>query len=144
MLTEPYACHWPARPSRCAFRIGIIASGRSGLCPDVRVMVGQPSAIDAIVNFGRLCAIDSQAADEIGQWQEAFRKIGYFRRPVIHLSINVGRIIRSPRRLNVPVPDALQIGGQPARAGRGNQQVTTVLIVEFRQSVVSGVLFEAF
>ena len=65
-----------------------------------------------------------------------FEQPAYLRRPVIHLSINVGRIIRSPRRLNVPVPDALQIGRHITRSGTGYQQIASELVIELFQVVV--------
>ena len=135
MLAKPCISHRPCPTIRTVHR--------TRHTPQIRIMMQHP-ATTTIHSTGSFTPILAQFTYHLDEWFMKFGQVGDFRRPVIHLSLNVGRIIRSPRRLNVPVPDALQIGGQPARAGRGNQQVTTVLIVEFRQSVVSGVLFEAF
>ena len=99
-------------------------------------MVEGPAA-GAVGLAGRDGARDGQTADEVGEGRDGLRKIGDFRRPVVHLQVDVGVEVGVPGRLEVLVPDALKIGrkrGRPAR--RAHEQVAAVLEVEGRQARV--------
>ena len=52
------------------------------------------------------------------------------RRPVVHLGVDVDRVLASPRRRQAVVPDPLQVGGLRAGARAGDEQVAPVLEVE--------------
>ncbi len=55
------------------------------------------------------------------------RRLG---RPVVHLGVDVDGVVAAPRRTQVRIPDALQVGRRPSGAGRADEQVSAVLVVE--------------
>ena len=54
-------------------------------------------------------------------------EVGRLGRPVVHLGVDVDRVVRAPRRPQLVVPDALQVRRLRARAAAGDQQVAAVL-----------------
>ena len=55
-------------------------------------------------------------ADQLHERFMAFRKIGRLGRPVVHLGVDVDRVLASPRRAGEFIPQSLQIRRLPARA----------------------------
>ena len=54
-------------------------------------------------------------------------EVGRFRRPVVHLRVDVDRVVRAPRRPHFFVPDALEVRRLGAGPARRDQQVAAVL-----------------
>src|SRR5687767_4922504 len=59
-----------------------------------------------------------------------FRQVGRFRRPVVHLRVDIDGVLTLPGRRHQMVPYSLQVGGLGTITRRRNQQVTTVLEIE--------------
>ena len=57
----------------------------------------------------------------------AGRQVAGLGRPVVHLQVDVGVVVGVPRRVDVLVPDPLQVGRQRARPTRAEQQVAAEL-----------------
>ena len=99
-----------------------------GTCdtPEVCVMMGHPS-LTAI----HLLSCDGTSLTEVLDHREEgllrLRKITHERRPVVHLGIDVDGVFRVPGRVDLIVPDTLQIGGLSTWLRGGDQQVTTIL-----------------
>ena len=53
-----------------------------------------------------------------------------FARPVVHLGVDVDRVLAFPRRVQQVVPDALQVRWLRARPRTGDQQVAAELVVQ--------------
>ena len=56
-----------------------------------------------------------------------FGQVGAFRRPVVHLCIDVDRVVAAPRRADHVVPNALEVGRLGAWPRTGNEQITAIL-----------------
>src|SRR5579875_450186 len=54
-------------------------------------------------------------------------------KPVVHLRVDVDGVLRSPRRIDRLVPDALKIRGKRTRARAGDEQVSAELKVDRQQ-----------
>ena len=116
--------------------VPVEAPGRRGLRPDIRIVMGRPSFGNAIIDLHRLATGTGQPIDKIKKRAMGFRKIGHFRRPVIHFRIDVQRIVTAPGRLHQLVPDPLQIEGLRTRPGAGDHQVSPVLKVKCLQAMI--------
>ena len=53
-----------------------------------------------------------------------------FGEPVVHLSIDVDRVLRAPGRVDRLIPDALEICGERAGARTGDEHVAAELEVD--------------
>ena len=73
-----------------------------------------------------------------------FMKITRTGHPVVHLGIDVYRIIALPGRDSVAVPDSLQICRLCPRSGTGNQQIPTIIKQQLLQSRILAVFFILF
>ena len=122
MLREPRAAHRPERPDRVPF--AEVADGR-GLPPEIRVVVDGPT-LRAVVGPGGLRAADGHLADEVEQRAVHVGEVGGLRRPVVHLGVDVRRVVRAPRRTHHVVPDALKVRGLRAGAAARGEQVPAV------------------
>ena len=60
-------------------------------------------------------------------------KVRRFRRPVVHLGVDIDRVLAFPRRRHQGIPDALQVCGLRSRARRGDQEIPAVLEIERRE-----------
>ena len=60
----------------------------------------------------------------------AFRKIGHFGRPIIHLHVDIAMVVALPCRIVHVVPQPLQVTGQLASARRAEHEVTPILEIE--------------
>ena len=109
-----------------------VIAHRRRLPPEIHVVVRDP-AVAAVIDFGGLRAVAAKACDQVEERLVAFGKIAGFRRPVVHLDVDVGGPVGTPRRTHQFVPDALQIGGLGAWARTGDQQIAAVLEIEGRQ-----------
>ena len=70
---------------------------------------------------------DRQVVERGEQRLVAFAERGRFGRPVVHLGVDVAGVLAVPRRTQLVVPDALQVGRLAARAAGADQQVAAVL-----------------
>ena len=61
------------------------------------------------------------------------RQIAWLGRPVVHLGVDVDRVLARPGRAHALVPDALQIGRLPAGPRTADEQVTAELEIERRE-----------
>ena len=88
---------------------------RSGDAPDVRVLVEDP-APGAVVLAGDAGALIGHLADQPEERLRRLGEVGDLRGPVVHLEVDVRRVLRIPHRIHVGVPDALQVRRLRARA----------------------------
>ena len=99
----------------------------------VRVAGGRLQVGGERAGFAPRCQL---ALHQVEERQVALAQVGRFRRPIIHLDIDVGVIIGVPGRAVVVVPQPLQIGRQPAGTRAGDQQIAPVLEKQLLQSGV--------
>src|ERR1041385_5784132 len=88
---------------------------------------------------GRFAPGRKLAFDEVEERKLTLGEICYFRRPIIHLDVDVGVVIRMPRWIVAVIPQPLEIGGQPSGTGAGNEQVTTILKEKLLELGIDGV-----
>ncbi len=131
MLTQPGRTHGPDAPD---------AVSGCGESPDIAQMMHHPTA-GAVMALRRQMAGFHQGLDVIHQRQSAVGQITHLGRPIVHLQIDVGVIIRIPRRRHRIVPFALQIGRQRSGPRTGHEQVTAVLKIERHERRIVGSLF---
>ncbi len=70
---------------------------------------------------------------QVEQRKMTFGKVRTFGEPVVHLRIDVHRVLRSPRRIHTLVPDTLQIRGQRTRPRTRDQHVSAELKIDRQQ-----------
>src|SRR5580698_10155329 len=104
MRAEPWAAHAPVRPR------GLAESLANGVrsAPEVDIVVRYP-ARQAIVFLSGSCAISTEVFEPAEERFSAFAQVAGFRRPVVHLDIDVRRPIAAPWRRNLIAPDSLKI-----------------------------------
>ena len=85
------------------------------------------------MGLGRLAAGDGHVVDQVEQRLVALGEVGHLHRPVVHLGVDVDGLLAVPGRLELIVPDPLQVGRLAARPAAGDQQVAAELEVEGRQ-----------
>ena len=59
----------------------------------------------------------------------AFGEVGRFGRPIVHLDVDIEVVIAVPGRLELVVPQPLEVGWQAPGARAGHKQVTAILKV---------------
>ena len=101
-----------------------VMGGADGKAAFGKIAVG---GFEFLRGGGGLAPRRKLAADQIEKRRGALGEIGRFGGPVIHLDVDVGVVIRMPRRLVVVVPKPLQVRGQPAGARTRNQKVAAIL-----------------
>ena len=69
-----------------------------------------------------------------------FRQVGQLRRPVVHLRVDVGRVVAAPGGLEAGIPDALQVGGLATRLRAADQQVASELEIGRHERCILGPL----
>ena len=74
---------------------------------------------------GKMCI-----RDRVKQRLMALGEVTGFRKPVIHLDIDVSRPVGTPRRPDLVIPDALEIGRLRTLSRTGDQQIASELKVE--------------
>jgi len=62
-----------------------------------------------------------------------FTEVGVFSQPVVLLYIDIYRVVAAPRGPDIGIPDALQVGRYTGCARAGDEQVTSVLEIEYFQ-----------
>ena len=72
---------------------------------------------------GCLPAARQHPQDMVEQGQMLLGKVQRFRRPVVHLRIDVDGVLTVPGRGKGRVPEALQIGRQGAGTGGGQEKI---------------------
>src|SRR5678816_3767899 len=102
MRAKPRAARGPEPPEWSI-------NGR-GLSPQIRVVMTNP-ATRAVLNTRSACAILHQLRHHPQQWLVTLGKVRGLGWPVVHLRVDVDRVLAFPRRRHQVVPDALQVRG---------------------------------
>ena len=123
---QPGAAHRPVRPAGVA---GAEAHGR-GHGPDVGIMTGVPAPRGAIQALGDRGPVPAEIPHKAQQDLMHLGETGRLGGPVVLLQVDVDGVIAAPRRIHAFVPQALQVRRDPFRPGRGDQQVSSILIVK--------------
>src|SRR5438874_134795 len=97
MMAQPRSARWPDT-------VNAIDGSRAP--PEVGVVMHDPPPA-AVLVFGGATAADHQVADHVEQRLMALAEVGQFRRPVIHLAVDIEGPLALPRRIEQFVPDAL-------------------------------------
>ena len=105
-----------------------------GCCspPEIGIMMEHP-AITIIVVPGRDPAGFHTFIDQVKQGIMAIGKIHHFRRPVIHLRVDIHRVFTAPRRFKLLVPYSLQVRRVSAFPAGTDHQVPGILDVQGNQ-----------
>ena len=122
---QPRAAGRPQPPLR--------AVDRGGGAPQVGVVVRHPAAARRTSSRAVRAPVTARSCTMRRQRLQHLREVRRHRRPVVHLGVDVDRVLAAPGRRQAVVPDALQVGGLRARPRAGDQQVAAVLEVERRQ-----------
>ncbi len=99
---------------------------RSRPSPQVDVVMRHP-AVAAVVDSGRLGTGDGDVLDHVEQRLVALGQIADFRRPVVHLGVDVDGVLAAPVRNDRFVPNALEVGGLAAGPAAGGQDIAPEL-----------------
>ncbi len=123
VVAEPRARQREVGPLRLS---AAVVAHRRRLAPEVGVVVRAPAAA-AVVDAGRFRAVHAQILDEVEERGVALGQVGDLGRPVVHLRVDVDRVVRAPRRPDHVVPDALEIGRDGVRPRAGDEQIAAIL-----------------
>jgi hypothetical protein len=127
MLAEPSARHRPHRIAhRLVNRVAIKPADRRCLAQEVGLVTGDP-ALHPVVDARGFGAMAAQIFDEVKERFVAFSQVADLGGPVVHLKVDVQRVVRPPGRLHQIVPDALKVARLAARAGGRDHQVATIV-----------------
>ncbi len=126
MEAQPDPSHRPVRPHRVALTE---VAYRVAHRPDVGVVVGGPASGPVEVARRHRARL-RDVPEEPEQRLVALGQIRRLRRPVVHLGVDVDRVVAAPRRPHVRVPDALQVERGRTRPGAADEQVAPELEVE--------------
>ena len=107
--------------------------------PEIGVVMHHPAAA-AVLFLRRARAADDEVVDHIEQRLMALAQVAQLGGPIIHLAIDVHRPLAFPRRIQLLVPDALQIGRLRTRTAAGDQEITAILKMQRGQRRIA---FEA-
>ena len=110
---------------------------RRGHTPDVGVLVVHPAA-RAVMFTGDGRALVGQFPDHPEQRLGALGQVRHLGRPVVHLGVDVRRVLRIPHGIHVLVPDPLQVGGLRPRPRRRDQHVAAELEQERGEGRIVG------
>ncbi len=99
---------------------------RPGHTPQIRIMMYSPSTTPIQSACCALCRLRKFFHHPEQRFMH-FREIGHFRRPVVHLRIDIDGVLSIPRSQQFMIPDALQSGRLSARLRRGYKQVAPEL-----------------
>ena len=99
---------------------------RRRAAPDIKIMMQYPTA-RAIVLFGYILPRNGKLFQSIKQRHMTLGQAGQFCRPVVHLRIDIDRVLAVPRRALLIVPQPLQVRGLGARSAAGNHEITSIL-----------------
>ena len=81
----------------------------------------------AIVLPGHVAPLVGELADHPEQRFGALGEVPDLGRPVVHLGVDVGRVLGIPGRIHLVVPDALEVGRLGPRPGRGDEEIAAEL-----------------
>ena len=118
MLAKPCATGRPHSPLRPV--------NRRGAAPEVRVVMGDP-ATGPVVDLRRVPSRRLQLTDHAQQWFVAFAQVADLRHPVVHLDVDVDGVLAPPGRVDLVVPDALQVQGLRPGPRPGDHQIAAIL-----------------
>ena len=125
MTAEPSAADRPEEPLRPS-------GGRGAVAPEIRIVMEAPAG--KMIQFPcRILSLLGEIPDELEKRSSAFGKIGVFRRPVVHLGIDVGRVVAAPGREEKRIPDALKICRLRPRTGGGDHQISSIVVEQRRK-----------
>jgi len=110
--------------------LGPVDRGRGP--PQVCVVVGDPPP-GPVLDLGRAGPGLGELGDHPDQGLRALGQVGRLRGPVVHLCVDVDRVLAAPGRAHLVVPEALEVGRLGARAGAGDQEVPAELEVQGSQ-----------
>ena len=140
VLRQPRAAHRPRRPDRVAFAE---AADRRGLPPQVRVVMRRPAA-GAVVDARGRRTRGGEFADHLQQRLVTFGQVGGLGRPVVHLGVDVDRVVAAPGGAHLVVPQSLQVGRLRPRTAAGDEEIPAVLEQQRRERrIVSRAVGEA-
>ena len=131
MLAEPRATRRPHSPLR--------AVNRRRAAPEVRVVVGDPTP-GSVVDSCRIPSRGLQLADHAQQGLVALAEITDLGHPIVHLDIDVDRVLASPGRIGLVVPNALQVQGLRTGSRPGDHQIAAILEELFGQTWITAAL----
>ena len=133
---EPCRTHLPVRRrSTCILRRTV--------SPDVRVVMSHPAS--CTVHFRcNLATVRNHSLYQFKKRKMQLRKSGVFRRPVIHLRVDVDRIFAVPHGRETIVPNTLKICGKTSDTARGNKQIPAVGKGKIDQSVIFSSVLNGF
>ena len=94
--------------------------------PQVGVLVGHPPA-RPVVLAGHRGALLAQLADQSEQGLRALRQVPDLGRPVVHLRVDVRRVLGVPHGVHAGVPQPLEVRGLAPRPRGGEEQVPAEL-----------------
>ena len=129
VVVVPHVCSKPRTCKRREVPRHILARQRRCESEDVGRNRCCPSTCTEVSLGSNLTRLD-ECADEVEQRLFALAEVGLACRPVVHLQIDVGVIVDTPRSVNIVVPYALQVGWHIARTRRSDEQIAAKLIVE--------------
>ena len=125
---QPGAAGWPQAPLRPV--------DRRRRPPQIGVVMRDPAA-GAVHLPGRSRPGDRQILDQRRHRIHRLLEVRGERRPVVHLGVDVDRVLAAPRRREAVVPDPLQVGRLRAGTRAGDEQVAGVVEVERRQGRIA-------
>ena len=115
---EPRAAGRPHPPLRTI--------DRRRRAPEIRVVMRHPAA-RAVHRARRAAAGDREILHQRRQRIHRLLEVRGERGPVVHLGVDVDRVLASPRRRQAVVPDALEVGGLRPWPRAGDQEIARVL-----------------
>ena len=139
-IVLPQMLRQPRRAGRPQARSRAIAWRRES--PDVADVMRHESA-RAVMHARGLPSRLAQRFEIVEQRLMQLGEIRHFRRPVVHLQIDVQVVVAVPRRKHAVVPQTLQVRRQPARAAARDQQIAAELKVERFEAEIGLTLLDA-
>ena len=124
-IAVPEVLAEPGTAARPEAAVGEVQRARDA--PQVGIVVQHPAA--AAVLARRDGAALREVADQRQQRLVQLRQVRQLGGPVVHLQVDVGRIIAAPGRGRAGVPDALQVGRLRAGLRAADQQIAAELEV---------------
>ena len=108
---------------------------RSTVAVKIRIMVSH-KALAAVHLLSGLHAVRLHPLYKIKQRHVTFREITYLRGPVVHLSIDIDRILRTPHGIEVFVPDTLKVKRLASFSASGDHEIASEVEIEFDKLVI--------
>src|SRR3972149_2053038 len=118
---QPRAACWPEPPQWAV-------NGRSG-APEVCVVVADPTA-SAVLHLCRVASTVDEFRHHAQQGLMTLLQIRWLRWPVVHLCVDVDRVLAFPRRRHGLVPQSLQVRWLGVRTRTRDEKISTVLEIQ--------------